>query len=1188
MEHIKQQHAFSDKIINTVQALIVGLNPDGTIGFFNDRCEQVTGWKREEAMGRNWFENFIPERLRPPLGTVFQDLLDSIDDNEYENAILARSGEERIIAWRNTVLRDTSGEVSLVIGTGIDVTERRQSDDLLHSLNAAALAVQRVLEPQEIFEVTARELGNLGFECTVLLRDEGQDTLRVVFTTFEAQAINAAEERTGLWMIGHRVLIEPLGKLGTVCRDRQAVLISEARGGTQELPLEQLPGLGDQNADVLPLMPFIAAPMMAGDELLGALFVHSQTLQERHLPAVTAFANQVAISIENARLFVASERQTQELAGLYDTALAIGSLLETDMLLERLYEHVRQLMGPDGFGVVLYDADAEELEIALAMEEGEIVPEAAGMRAPIEEGGLTGWVIRTRRPLLAGDLLEEPLPVEPRHLTRPARAWLGVPLIARDRLIGAISAQSFVPYAFDHADRRFLESLAAQVAVAIENARLFEAERAQARRQTALSQISAELAVTLDEEEVCQRVVKDLHVALDYGFVGLFLIDASSGERVLTASAGWSDAPDNWRIPFFDQRFHQTPDVTCGQRCICGPNSEEVAVPLRIGDRVIGVLVVESKHPHTFSQGDCELLTATANQAAIAIENARLYDAQRQQADDIARLHRASDTLFFTATTDPRTLAQTIAEAVLREFGQANCSLFLLKPTTGELERVGASGPYVPQVTQARLTLDGKGLVPRAVRTNQIVNVPDVLADPDYLSNWDEARSEMAVPLRVGDCVVGALDVQSNQLAAFGPIDERLLSAFADRAAITIENARLYQAIQEYAASLQAATREKEELLEQLQRHAENLEHEVVLRTAEIFAEKIKVETILKSAGDAIVITDSKNRISYVNDAFCELTGYTLEEIVGQTAQKALFPNQTPPATRTEIEHAMTHALSWRGDILTKHKDGHVIETEMTLAPVRDADGQTLSFVSSLRDVTTVRALERAKSEFLTNVTHQLRTPVTNLKTYTYLLNKSSLEKQARYMEILSGEVDKFILLVQDLLEIAELDAGPILTVRRPVSPIELVNVVTVRCQSQAEMAGVALNAVLPEEMLPMVLGSEKRLAQALNQIVDNALLYTTHGKITVGARLVNSTQSGTGEIVLWVSDTGPGISPSEQEQVFDRFFRGKAAEPGHIPGTGLGLAIARMIVEAHQGHIELRSTVGQGSIFEIWLPVAP
>jgi PAS domain S-box-containing protein len=225
---------------------------------------------------------------------------------------------------------------------------------------------------------------------------------------------------------------------------------------------------------------WLGVPLIHHNQIIGVLAVDSSDpghFDREHIRLVTPFANQAAVAIANARLYEESQRRVRELAGLYDTTLAISAALETEMLLHRLYEQVQLLVDPDTFVVVFCETEADQFSIVYAHEEGESVSEAVGKTVPMDQGGLTAWVIRNRESLLVTDLEADPVPAEPRHGARPARAWLGVPLIVRDQLLGAISVQSFSPGAFGDADRRFLELLAVQISVAIENARLVEALR---------------------------------------------------------------------------------------------------------------------------------------------------------------------------------------------------------------------------------------------------------------------------------------------------------------------------------------------------------------------------------------------------------------------------------------------------------------------------------------------------------------------------------------------------------------------------------------------------------------------------------------------------------------------------------------------------------------------------------------
>ena len=163
----------------------------------------------------------------------------------------------------------------------------------------------------------------------------------------------------------------------------------------------------------------------------------------------------------------------------------------------------------------------------------------------------------------------------------------------------------------------------------------------------------------------------------------------------------------------------------------------------------------------------------------------------RRRNDELARLYRASGSLISGASLSHQELAQKIVEVVQQEFGQANCSLLTVSRESNELLRLAAAGPYTGQVKNKRLSLDGPGLVPQAIRTGATINVGDVRSVPEYVSNWESARSELAIPLKIGNQVVGVIDVQSSEQQGFSPDDERLMSIFAERAALALEHSRL-------------------------------------------------------------------------------------------------------------------------------------------------------------------------------------------------------------------------------------------------------------------------------------------------------------------------------------------------------------------------------------------------------------
>ncbi len=165
----------------------------------------------------------------------------------------------------------------------------------------------------------------------------------------------------------------------------------------------------------------------------------------------------------------------------------------------------------------------------------------------------------------------------------------------------------------------------------------------------------------------------------------------------------------------------------------------------------------------------------------------------KRATDEIKRLYRASGALLASASPNLQSLGQAIVGAVLVEFEHTNCSLILAQPGSQQLKRLAAAGPFAGEVSKGKISLDGPGLVPQAVRSGQIIYAPDVTQNPEYVPNWKSARSELVVPLKVDSRIVGVIDIQSSEIGAFTPDDERLLSLFAERAALALENARLFR-----------------------------------------------------------------------------------------------------------------------------------------------------------------------------------------------------------------------------------------------------------------------------------------------------------------------------------------------------------------------------------------------------------
>jgi PAS domain S-box-containing protein len=224
--------------------------------------------------------------------------------------------------------------------------------------------------------------------------------------------------------------------------------------------------------------------------------------------------------------------------------------------------------------------------------------------------------------------------------------------------------------------------------------------------------------------------------------------------------------------------------------------------------------------------------------------------------------------------------------------------------------------------------------------------------------------------------------------------------------------------------------------------------------------------------------------------------------------------------------------------------------------------------------------LDRLKSKFVSDVSHELRTPIANLKLYIDLLEHGRPDKQAHYVVVLQQQIKRVVNLVDDILDLSRLESRKQQGITfGPVRLNEVVEQVVTAHQPRAEADAVTL-AFARGEDLPAVRGDANQLAQVVTNLVANALNYTAKGTVLV------ETVAGDDQVGLIVTDTGRGIAAEDLPHIFERFYRGRQLHQTDVPGTGLGLAIVQEIVELHQGRIEVRSEVDQGTTFRIWLSI--
>lgn len=567
---------------------------------------------------------------------------------------------------------------------------------------------------------------------------------------------------------------------------------------------------------------WLGVPLIAGTSTVGVLTLGSVrkdfAYRPEHLQLLTTIAAQAAVAIEKAQAREREEERLAELEILNEIAQAVGTSIRLEEVLRRIYQAVLRVMNAPNFYVALYDAARQEFSFALYVENGEFLEPPS---EPWRLGeGLTSELVRTRQPIVTTDYLTECARRGVIPGGKPGKAWLGVPLIAADEVVGVMVASSFDEATlFGTDDVRLFSTIAAQVAGAVQNARRFEESQRRQEELSALVQIGTTISSSLDLRQVmdtvCREAVRLLRATSAYVnlweqarrastvFAEYISPEACPLEQVSDLGVTYEETeelaallragkPTVWRV--------SDPSIPPDEREHIEQYGGKSVLFLPLIGRAgpLGFIEVwESRTERVFTEDEILLGQSLAAQAAIAIENARLYErtdaalarrvSELSAVEEISReLNRLLDLQRIIDVVLERAIAATAADAggvaLLTEDGQ---KLMML-----------TSRGYPPEVTEqlrAHPWSVEHGIIGRVIRTGEPAVVNDVRTDPDYAEFLPTVLSELAVPIRYQERVVGAVVLESNRLGAFDSEHLRFVRHLADHAAIAMRNARLVE-----------------------------------------------------------------------------------------------------------------------------------------------------------------------------------------------------------------------------------------------------------------------------------------------------------------------------------------------------------------------------------------------------------
>ncbi|MBN1138034.1 MAG: GAF domain-containing protein [Anaerolineae bacterium] len=1103
---------------------------------------------------------------------------------------------------------------------------RHQAEELI-ALQETALDIsaQRDLPVllQAIIERAARLLGATGGGI-YLVEDDGRQ-LRLVASH------NLGGDYDGL------VLPRGTGVAGQVALRAQPLRVND---------YQRFAGKADAFAGA-PFHAIMGVPLMGYDQVLGVLDVvdtnPTRIFSHEDEWLLALFAGQAAIALRNAQLFADLERRVVQLDALRQIGESVDLRRGLDDLLGQIYLQTERMMRVDNFYVALYDARRQEFTFAYYVEEGER-REPALKTWPLGTG-LTSEIVRQRSPIITDDYLTECQRRGVSASGTPGKAWLGAPLIAGDQVLGVLNVSSFQPdYRYTPEQVQVMLAIADQAAAAIERIGLYQEMKARAAELATLNEVSQTINSTLDLDNVLNLIMNKVVEILDVEAGSLLLLDEESGDLIFQVAlgvpeqlepsspggAGGSQVLIGRRHPLgsgiaghvaqsgqaeivndaqSDPRWKRDVDKDTGlvtRSILCAPMMSR--------DRVIGVIeAINHRDGTPFQQSESDLLVAFAAQAAVAIENARLYtmtdQALAQRVDELSTMQRIDREL--NAALDFDRVMDMTLDWALRGTGATVGVIGLHDASRQGLLLLASRGFPADYHRLEPWPLD-RGIAGRVIRTGEPTLVDDVSLDADYYPALAATRSQLTVPIRREGSVVGVIDVESPKVGAFNDEHLAFIRRLADHAAFAIENARLYRETQQ-------RLRELSVLFDTSAALSTTLNVDEVLH---IIARQ--VTAILDAEGCAISSWDREQ------DALVTMLDYSRDQPdvdLRQRGEREVTPIVYPlvdyPASRRALESrqpisiqvsdldvdpAEVRLMQEQGirhllmvpmivhdevvgmlELFQSREDQPFTPTDIGL--VQTMANQAAAALENARLYEGVAEANQAKSEFIDFVAHELKQPMTSMQGYARMLTMGIggelAPMQTQFVQVITSNVDRMGKLVNDLLEISRLEAGRTKLKLEPVQLREVIDETLINTRTEIDARHHTLEVAVPDD-LPPVMGDRERLVQIMTNLVSNAYKYTPEGgiiRIAVDGR--DQQEVPPGHLVISVSDTGIGMSPQEMAGLQEKFFRADQPLVRDQPGTGLGVSITRGLVALHGGELVVKSEAGKGTTFSFTVPTA-
>jgi GAF domain-containing protein/CheY-like chemotaxis protein len=1020
---------------------------------------------------------------------------------------------------------------------------------------------------------------------------------------------------------GHKLKVGGTSMIGQCISQSEARISLQAADETQRFINPYLPDTQSE----------MALPLISRGRVFGAMTiqsVQSGAFSEEDISVLQTMADQVANALQNANLFDQSQARAKELAILNEMSRALTNLRKTDAILESIFEFTSRLMDTSIFHIALYNEERDELSMPFVIINGDkaqVTPRSLG-------NGLSDHVIRTKDHLLFNDnVIEEMqamgLDVIPMGEGKDPLSWLGVPLVMGENSIGMISVQSITtPRLYNEGHLNLLTAIASQAVISLQNANLFAQTEVRAEELQILNEMSLILSSQLEIDEIIQTIHKFTSQLMDTSYFFVSLYDADEdliSFPLVVENKKQSQIPDMKKSRGLTQHVIDTKEPLLIyenveqiisdldlEQIVVGESAQSwLGVPLLLGDQVLGVIATQNaKQSKVFNEHHQELLLSVARQTAIAIQNARLFrQTQEALSETEALLNIASVS---SRTLELQTSLQDVLTLVLDATNFDSGLITIYNPKSEKLELIAHRLPEKFLTAIEKNGLRGS-LCEMVFLRKEGITIPsfeeDSQIDPSGFIELGFAAYQ-GVPLESRGEILGTLCTFKRTPITRDDATISLMQAVGQQVGVAIENANLFEQTQQQLnniSTIQATTADLSAALTFNGVINTLLAH----LTSAIFADSASVflldgDNMVRSGvfpnigssdsnvGEIITLSDFP-LVQKVVETHQPLSITTEDERLQEHARQSfknagIGANATIPIVGTE-EVIGTVSVNRNAPALGfSHEEIILMTTLINQAAVSMQNARLYEEIIETADQ--LRELDQLKSQFLANMSHELRTPLNSIIGFSRVIMKGIdgpvTEQQTQDLSAIYNAGQHLLNMINDILDISKIEAGKMELAFEEVDLHQIVESVMSTARGLVKDSPVDLISTITDD-IPIIFADSTRIRQILLNLISNAAKFTDEGSITVSAH-TQTHESGQPEIYVSVTDTGVGIAPEDQLDLFEPFTQVDGSATRKSGGTGLGLSITRLLVDLHHGKIGIESEVGKGSTFYFTLPYSP